>query len=121
MAASRGDPRRRAGTVFATVQSAHCGPGPCRDGLGGLSGRYPTSNTYSKSTDFFGTGRGGFPRNESAAELSRDGSRDALAEVRVQTPLSEKSRSATDPQLSDSNRVSLCIRLCTHKMRTFEK
>lgn len=104
MAATRGDPRRRVGSVF-TVQSA--GPGPCRDGLGG-GARLPLRDDYKYGrTTFTSTGiRREFPRIESATELSRDGSRDALAEVSVETPLSEKARSATDPQLSESAQVS---------------
>lgn len=104
MAATRGDPRRRVGSVF-TVQSA--GPGPCRDGLGGVT-RLPLKDDYKYGrTTFTSTGiRREFPRIESAAELSRDGSRDALAEVSVETPLSEKTRSTTDPQLSESTQVS---------------
>lgn len=111
MAASRGDPRRRAGAVFATVQSANCGPGPCRDGLNSNFGRsaYGDQRKTDITRNAFGSAglRGGFPRNESAAELSRDGSRDTLAEVRVQTPFSEKCRSATDPQLNATAQVSL--------------
>lgn len=107
MAATRGDPRRRVGSVF-TVQSA--GPGPCRDGLGGggAGTRLPLRDDYKYGrTTFTNTGiKREFPRIESAAELSRDGSRDALAEVSVETPLSEKARSATDPQLNDLAQVS---------------
>lgn len=104
MAATRGDPRRRVGSVF-TVQSA--GPGPCRDGLRGGGGP-PLRDDYKYGrTTFTSTGiRREFPRIESAAELSRNGSRDALAEVSVETPLSQKARSATDPQLSESAQVS---------------
>lgn len=102
MAAARGDNRRRPGSVF-TVQSANCGPpGPCRDGLN--SSRVPlnSSNAYtSATTNIHRDGiAGNFPRNELSPTLSRDGSRDALAEVRVHADSSERCQS---PPLQEVN------------------
>ncbi|XP_063911104.1 cyclic nucleotide-gated cation channel subunit A isoform X1 [Zophobas morio] len=97
MAAARGDPRRRPGSVF-TVQSANCGPGPCRDGLN--CARYPLNSGY-KSAGFQRDGVGrGFSRDELDSTLSRDGSRDVLAEVRVHTPYSERCHSPTETPLT---------------------
>lgn len=93
MAAARGDPRRRPGSVF-TVQSANCGPGPCRDGLN--CSRYPLNSGYKSATfQKDGISRG-FSRDELDTTLSRDGSRDVLAEVRVHTPYSERCHSPSD-------------------------
>ncbi|KAJ3661333.1 hypothetical protein Zmor_005732 [Zophobas morio] len=102
MAAARGDPRRRPGSVF-TVQSANCGPGPCRDGLN--CARYPLNSGY-KSAGFQRDGVGrGFSRDELDSTLSRDGSRDVLAEVRVHTPYSERCHSPTETPLTQPLQV----------------
>lgn len=94
IAASTGDPRRRPGSVF-TVQSTSYGPGPCRDGLN-CSSRYPVSYTGAHPQRDNGMSRGFSRDDELTTTLSRDGSRDVLAEVRVQTPCSERCRSSTE-------------------------
>lgn len=72
MAAARGNVSNRTGSVFTVQTGNNCGdPGPCRDGLNSFTGR----------------------RKHPA--LSRDGSRDVLAEVRVQTPYGGHSLSET--------------------------
>lgn len=92
MAAARGDPRRRPGSVF-TVQSANCRPGPCRDGLNSASNSLYTRDTLNSregcrailSNDRITKT---FSRDDLKSGFSRDGSRDVLAEVSVDTPLS---------------------------------
>jgi len=76
MAAARGNVSNRTGSVFTVQTGNSCGdPGPCRDGLNSFKAR-------RKPRGFDPT-------------LSRDGSRDVLAEVRVQTPYSGHSLSET--------------------------
>ncbi|XP_019872466.1 cyclic nucleotide-gated cation channel subunit A [Aethina tumida] len=108
MAAARGDPRRHPGPVF-TVQSANCGgPGPCRDGLN-THARYPANSTgpFKSPLQKDGVSRG-FSRDDLRAGLSRDGSRDVLAEVRVQTPLEQDGYDANhQAELQDSTQQNL--------------
>lgn len=106
MAAARGDPRRRPGSVF-TVQSANCGPGPCRDGLN--CSRYPLNSGYKSATfQKDGISRG-FSRDELDTTISRDGSRDVLAEVRVQTPYSERCQSPTESPYTQPLQVYIFV------------
>lgn len=100
MAAARGDPRRRPGSVF-TVQSANCRPGPCRDGLNSANNsRYARDSPSCKVILSNDRITSTFSRdNLKSASVSRDGSRDVLAEVTVDTPLTEsyKEIDSNDP------------------------
>lgn len=118
MAATRGDPRRRAGPVF-TVQSSNCGPGPCRDGLHSeYSNRYPR-NTSDLPRGFRSNLDRNAYLNANSTEYDRkdrtqnfvikDSAKDVLAEVRVQDPMSEKSRSANEAQLGSADQVFIII------------
>ncbi|KAF7267727.1 hypothetical protein GWI33_019085 [Rhynchophorus ferrugineus] len=80
MASARGNMNNRTGPVF-TVQTANsCGdPGPCRDGLN--SDRFPTKPRFKVQPQLLNA----LSRTDLGMVLSRDGSRDALAEVRVQS------------------------------------
>ncbi|XP_050506561.1 cyclic nucleotide-gated cation channel subunit A isoform X3 [Diabrotica virgifera virgifera] len=108
MAAARGDPRRRPGSVF-TVQSVSSGtgPGPCRDGLSANPSKY-TANSLAGYTrvipkDHFARE---FSRNQlttSNSTLSRDGSRDVLAEVQIHTPLSERCQTPAEKSPQDNS------------------
>lgn len=95
MAAARGDNRRRPGSVFTVQSASNCGPpGPCRDGLN--SSRLPLNSSYT-GTDLHQDGiTRDFSRDELSPNLSRDGSRDALAEVRVHTDGQERCHSPTE-------------------------
>lgn len=130
MAATRGDPRRRAGSVF-TVQSSSCGPGPCRDGLhSDYANRYPktpTSNlpdgfrSHLDRNAYLNVNNREFQRKggEENFAFNKENTKDVLAEVRVQAPLSDKSRAATDPQLNGTDQVGApktffydCFEIC---------
>lgn len=98
MAAARGDPRRRPGSVF-TVHAANCGPGPCRDGLNtGCNTGFSRDALASRNArrSIFASYSKDVLNSESSDELSklsRDGSKDdVLSEVRVHTPLSRSRR-----------------------------
>lgn len=108
MAAARGDSRRRPGSVFTVQSSNSCGPGPCRDGLNCV--RYPLNSGYKSST-LQKDGDSRFSRDELEA-LSRDGSRDALAEVRVQTPYSERCQSPSEAPFSQKLQVNFLFAYC---------
>ncbi|GJQ84028.1 putative cyclic nucleotide-gated ion channel [Trypoxylus dichotomus] len=83
MAAARGDPRRRPGSVFTVQPTSNCGPGPCRDGLNsGCNSTYGRSFTREEYPY-------NYARHPLGSAISRDGSKDVLAEVRVQTPISD--------------------------------
>lgn len=124
MAAARGDSHhRRPGSVF-TVSSAGTGhhhhhsggggPGPCRDAL---TSQTPLNRAYSGHRA--ASGNSHFPRDSGGLNavlskynsrdlltnyrdgISRDGSRDALSEVRIQTPLSDDE--TLEERLDNSN------------------
>ncbi|XP_066250973.1 cyclic nucleotide-gated cation channel subunit A isoform X1 [Euwallacea similis] len=74
MAAARSNVSTRAGSVFTVQTGNNFGdPGPCRDGLNSCSFQPNRTNHIPRS----------FSRSDFNATLSRDGSRDVLAEVRV--------------------------------------
>ncbi|KAK9711921.1 hypothetical protein QE152_g25166 [Popillia japonica] len=109
MAAARGDPRRRPGSVFTVQPTSNCGPGPCRDGLNSGCNSTYTSNAVNR--DSFNVvlsrnfARDDYPysyaRHPLGSAISRDGSKDVLAEVRVQTPISDTTNtSPTHGQVS---------------------
>ncbi|XP_071054272.1 cyclic nucleotide-gated cation channel subunit A isoform X1 [Onthophagus taurus] len=110
MAAARGDSRRRPGSVFTVQQqSSNCAPGPCRDGLNSTSytrpqpsGRDGLTSVLSRTPypreDFNYSNYAG--RHPLGSAISRDGSKDPLSEVRVQTPISDAT--TTSPAHEDN-------------------
>ncbi|KAG5892933.1 hypothetical protein JTB14_006245 [Gonioctena quinquepunctata] len=97
--AARGDQHRRPGSVF-TVQSVGAGkggPGPCRDGLTSTNCSAHPLTGYTRKD---GIARG-YSKDELTANatLSRDGSTDMLAEVQVNTPLTEGQHSGIHSQV----------------------
>lgn len=102
MAAARGDPGRRPGPVF-TVQSANCRSAPCRDNLNsGNNSRYSRESPRCKVILTNDRITSTFSKNiiKKSSGFSRDNSRDVLAEVTVDTPLtgSYKEINSSDPR-----------------------
>ncbi|XP_050301470.1 cyclic nucleotide-gated cation channel subunit A isoform X1 [Anthonomus grandis grandis] len=118
MAASRGNVNQRAGSVFTVQSGNNCGaPGPCRDGLNlcrlQSSGRFkpPPPNHAEQILR-------SFSRTDFNA-LSRDGSRDVLAEVRVQTPFDDRCFSETtlDNPSQDNSRQNRLLSAVRGRLR----
>ncbi|XP_030766128.1 cyclic nucleotide-gated cation channel subunit A isoform X2 [Sitophilus oryzae] len=113
MASARGNLNSRtSGSVFTVQAINSCGdPGPCRDGL--------NSERFQAKTRFkvHGPLSRGLTRPDLANAFSRDGSRDALAEVRVQSGCPDECRSVSNSTLdnpsqdaSQQNRILSAVR-----------